>query len=529
MLTLITAGGGHYTVASGGGPVTSGLVTSFITAQSTLSSNSYTISDSSANIAINLNVLQGYATKILTISPIDGNTLSVSASQVVSDSSVLAKITNLHLSITDSTLNVVNNLAALAANLSHISSINLTDPSGSFNWSTSQFHSNGAVLSKVASVASGNTTVAINDYASNLNNLDLSGYGATKFDLVVTSLNSDMVENGGHIAKVDLTNLVDATFNTKLVNGGVDTQIDVIASGTAHSILLHGETPGQVQVAANFSSSINNITAVGLSPDGSTLLINFSSGATAAVPFSSGAGSITLAGSTYQTSNLKDMATAAGNAAPVYIDATGGNTGYLLPTKYAGPASLGLHWQLVDTADNAVITGSSDSEFLKVAGANSIGKAVNGGGGNDVIDGGVGSTFVTGGANHSDTFFLDGRAPGTSWSTITDFKTGSDKATIWGFVKGVSSIDASFTNYNNEGAGGYQGLTLHFKNLLPDGQTAGSNPNLNSITLTGHTLAEFGASSLADLNNQINNGTNAHFIVGATQDSLGTHGYLQVV
>jgi hypothetical protein len=31
------------------------------------------------------------------------------------------------------------------------------------------------------------------------------------------------------------------------------------------------------------------------------------------------------------------------------------------------------------------------------------------------------------------------------------------------------------------------------------------------------------------LNNQINNGTNAHFIVGATNDSLGTHGYLQVV
>ena len=524
-LVMIEAGGGHYSTTP-----TSGSVSLLGTYANAIPSSSYTVNDTSANVALNLDVLQQYVNKISQFTISDSQPLTLSAGKVSADGDVLRMLpSSYRMAITDSTLNVVNNLAALAANLSHISSINLTDPSGSFNWSTSQFHSNGAVLSKVASVASGNTTVSINDYASNLNNLDLSGYGATKFGLVVTSLDANITENGGHIAKVDLTNLVDATFNTKLVNGGVDTQIDVIASGTAHSILLHGQTPGQVQVAANFSSSINNITAVGLSPDGSTLLINFSSGATAAVPFSSGAGSITLAGSTYQTSNLKDMATAAGNAAPVYIDATGGNTGYLLPTKFAGPASLGLQWQLISNTDNAVITGSSSSEFLKVASANSIGKAVNGGGGNDVIDGGVGSTFVTGGAGHNDTFFLDGRAPGVSWSTITDFKAGSDKATIWGFVKGVSSIDASFTNYNNEGAGGYQGLTLHFKNLLPDGQTAGSNPSLNSITLSGHTLAEFGAVSLADLNNQINNGTNAHFIVGATNDSLGTHGYLQVV
>jgi hypothetical protein len=103
-----------------------------------------------------------------------------------------------------------------------------------------------------------------------------------------------------------------------------------------------------------------------------------------------------------------------------------------------------------------------------------------------------------------------------------------DKATIWGFVKGVSSIDTSFTNYNNDGAGGYQGLTLHFKNLLPSGQTSGSNPYLNSITLTGLTLQEFGASSLTELNNQINNGTNSHIVVGATQDNLGTHSYLHI-
>jgi hypothetical protein len=207
---------------------------------------------------------------------------------------------------------------------------------------------------------------------------------------------------------------------------------------------------------------------------------------------------------------------------------TGGVGGYTLPELFTGPASLNLKYQLIETADNAVVIGSSDNDFIKVASANSIGKAVNGGGGNDVIDGGVGSTFVTGGGTtaNSSTYFLDGRAPGTSWSTITDFKLDVDKATIWGFVKGVSSVDASFTDFNTAGAAGYQGLTLHFKNLLPSGQTQGSNPNLNSITLTGRTLQEFGASSLAELNTQINNQTNPNFLVGATQDNLGTHGYL---
>lgn len=212
---------------------------------------------------------------------------------------------------------------------------------------------------------------------------------------------------------------------------------------------------------------------------------------------------------------------------PVF-KSSGGVGGFTLPELYTGPASLGLKYQLIETADNAVVIGSTDNDFIKVASANSIGKAVNGGGGNDVIDGGVGSTFVTGGGTtaNSSTYFLDGRAPGTSWSTITDFKLDIDKATIWGFVRGVSSVDASFANFNSDGAPGFQGLTLHFKNLLPSGRTSGTNDSLNSITFSSKTLADFGASSLAELNTQINNQTNPNFLVGATQDSLGTHGYL---
>jgi Ca2+-binding RTX toxin-like protein len=168
-----------------------------------------------------------------------------------------------------------------------------------------------------------------------------------------------------------------------------------------------------------------------------------------------------------------------------------------------------------------VVVGSALNDFIALQGGGN--KAVDGGLGNDVIDGGVGSTFISGGGG-SNTFFLDGRAAGASWSTITDFKLGSDKATIWGWKAGVSKVAVV------DGAGGaqgYQGLTLHFENLLPDGSGAGvTNSNLNSITLSNKTLSDFGASSLEQLNQQIASQTNSHFLVGIAQDVYGDHGYV---
>jgi uncharacterized delta-60 repeat protein len=280
------------------------------------------------------------------------------------------------------------------------------------------------------------------------------------------------------------------------------------------------------------TQTLNDIASVGVSPDNSTLLIKFNSGELMSLPNLSGGGTVSLGGTSVSTSAIAQHTT----PQAVFTSLTGGVTDYVLPELYKG--GLNLKYQHIDTTPNAVVVGSTDNDFIKVADTHSLGKAVNGGGGSDVIDGGVGSTFVTGGTgHHGDTFFLDGRAPGVSWSTITDFQLGSDQATIWGFVKGVSSVDSSFANPNNEGAGGiYNGLTLHFKNLLADGLATGSNADLNSITLSGHTLADIGVSSLQDLNNKINNAqtanalgqyvVNEHIIIGQTQDALGTHSYL---
>jgi peptidyl-prolyl cis-trans isomerase A (cyclophilin A) len=437
------------------------------------------------------------------------------------------------VAVHDSSANINANLDNLAANASKISAITLSD-NNPLSITASQLRNDASALALI----SGNYKLVITDTASHLNGLNLSAYHGKQIDLVVTTLTTNMTVSGGAVTELDLNHLVDATYKTSLINHGADTQINVTTKGVTQSIVLLGETPNNIKLHANYSASINTISTIGLSPDSSTLLVTFSSGTTSSIPYGNGLGSLALNDTTIATGNLEAQAKAVGAVVvPVFTENTGGATAYLLPTIYTGPASLNLNYQLIDSTQNAVITGSTSNDFIKVASTNSTGKAVNGGGGSDVIDGGVGSTFISGGAGHSgDTFFLDGRAPGVSWSTITDFVLGSDQATIWGFVKGVSSIDNTINDANTGGAENYTGLTLHFANLLPDGQSSGSNPDLNSITLSGHTLADLGVSSIAQLNSEIANAAynpstgqtivNSHILIGQTQDSLGAHSYL---
>jgi hypothetical protein len=273
-------------------------------------------------------------------------------------------------------------------------------------------------------------------------------------------------------------------------------------------------TPG---ASHRYDASIDDIQAAGLSADGSMLVLKFDSNEVVFLSVESTG--FSLAGVGYTPQQIIDQFT----LRPAFTYFLNNTTAYLLPDLFAGDASLGLLYQWIDTSADAVLVGSNFADFIVLQGTGN--KAVNGAGGADVIDGGTGSTFVSGGtAGDADTFFLDGRAPGVSWSTITDFELGLDKATIWGWKEGVSSVLAVDAE---GGASGYTGLTLHFKNLLPDGALdTDTNESLNSITLTDKTLADFGASSLEELNAQIASQTNDHFRVGQTVDAYGEHGYL---
>ncbi len=275
-------------------------------------------------------------------------------------------------------------------------------------------------------------------------------------------------------------------------------------------------TPVTVSVAATFATSISTIESVGLSPDGQSLLIKVG-GSTSAVNLGS---ALSFNGDLVTTEDLLRTI----ESRPTFQSSTDIND-YVLAELYTGSLQ-GIDYQLIETADNPVVIGGATNDFIRVSSTRSIGKAVDGGAGDDVIDGGVGSTFISGGKGNN-TIYLDGRAPGVSWSTVTDFKFGLDQVTIWGWREGVSRISTLLTDINTDGAEGYQGLTLHFENLLPDGAGPDqTNLEMNSLTLTGYTLADFGASSLDDLNHQITTGMNSHFVVGQMVDNLGDHGYL---
>jgi Ca2+-binding RTX toxin-like protein len=259
------------------------------------------------------------------------------------------------------------------------------------------------------------------------------------------------------------------------------------------------------------------IQSIGITPDGKFLVIK-TDGASKTVSLDSQLAFTDKSITADELSKTLDLT-------PVFKSVVNNQTEYVLPEKFTGPQGLNLDYQLIDDKPNAVVTGSDKNDFIKVANANSQGKAVDAGAGDDVIDGGVGSAFVTGGSG-SNTFFLDGRAQGVSWSTITDFKLGTDKATIWGWKEGVSRVQ--FIEEDG-GAPGYKGVTLHFENLLPSDAAVGQiNDSLNSLTFSGKTLADFVASSVQELNAQIEAGTNSTFMTGVSEDQYGVHGYLYI-
>lgn len=108
--------------------------------------------------------------------------------------------------------------------------------------------------------------------------------------------------------------------------------------------------------------------------------------------------------------------------------------------------------QYIGSKSGESVGGSENGDFMNLLDGND---AADGKGGDDVLDGGLGSNFLTGGAG-TDTFFVDGRSGGVTWSTITDFEP-NEWATAWGWRPGVSSI----TWEAMKGAPGFEGATAH--------------------------------------------------------------------
>ena len=166
------------------------------------------------------------------------------------------------------------------------------------------------------------------------------------------------------------------------------------------------------------------------------------------------------------------------------------SNGFILPDLFSsGDAALDAlyDYQFIGDSSGEILGASSANDFIN---SNAGDDAVNAGAGNDVIDGGLGSNFLTGGTGN-DVFFSDGRGAAngdTTWSTITDFTSGSNMVNIWGYVDGVSS----YAWYADQGAAGYTGATIH-ADIDGDGLID------TSMTFSGMDIADMSAPQALDI------------------------------
>ncbi len=124
--------------------------------------------------------------------------------------------------------------------------------------------------------------------------------------------------------------------------------------------------------------------------------------------------------------------------------------------------------------DNLMLTALGPNVFLHSGSGEDVLTVT---GGRNILDGGTGSNFLVGGSG-TDTFYLDARAGGFTWSTIVNFHK-TDDVTIWGWQAGVSKE----TWIENAGAAGYLGATLQI-NLN------GTGAATDRLTFAGYTVAQ---------------------------------------
>lgn len=184
-----------------------------------------------------------------------------------------------------------------------------------------------------------------------------------------------------------------------------------------------------------------------------------------------------------QPANNTDTTTGSQPPQPVnysITDTTTGQSSTLAGDTYQGPVA-GLQSECIYlTHDNINIAANIPNVFIHSGEGQDAIQVL---GGTNVLDGSTGSNFLVGGSG-TDTFFVDDRGPSADiWSTVVGFHSG-DSATVWG----VTPDDFKSSWVDNQGAGGYTGLTLH--------ATADGKPTA-SLTLAGFTTNDMNDSRLS--------------------------------
>jgi len=169
-----------------------------------------------------------------------------------------------------------------------------------------------------------------------------------------------------------------------------------------------------------------------------------------------------------------------------YTDTTSHISGSARADIYTGPVSYLQQQYIWSGTDGVAMAADAAGTFLH---GGSGDDALSVTAGSNVLDGGLGSNFLTGatGADGgTDTFFVDGRGGGITWSTINNFHHG-DAVTLFGFVAGTSTGFDGTTGqgaFTLDGVQGYQGATLH-------AELGGAGTGVNaSLTIAGLGVAD---------------------------------------
>jgi hypothetical protein len=372
-------------------------------------------------------------------------------------------------------------------------------------------------------LAASDSGVSNSDNLTNVSRPTFTGVGETGNTVTLhhgsTTIGTGTVTNGAWsiTATAALAEGVNAITATQKDAAG-----DVSASSPALNVLLDSRPPVVMAVASSPSNAILGAgmhvsLGLGLSEPvtiaGGTPTLTLNNGGTATFAFGSGTSALmfdyTVAGGqdvpdlaitgvslngatvTDQAGNAANLAGAAVNPAGTLatepsaiaaFDTTAGQPVGVAGEAYTGPVADLQSEYINITSDNLSVATGTPNWFIH---SGSGDDAIVVSGVINVLDGGTGSNFLTGG-NRTDTFFVDDRvATADIWSTVVGFHAG-DAATIWG----VTPQDFGLAWVDGQGAAGFTGLTLH--------ATEAGKPTA-SLTLAGYSHADLGNGRLSVL------------------------------
>jgi serralysin len=394
-LAALTADASHITsITATGGPVTVGTGL-FAADQAALNKivGGFAISDMAANVQANLAALTADASHITSITATGGQ-VTVGTGLFVADAAALNEIVG-GFAISDTAANVQANLAALAADASHITSITATG--GPVTVGTGLFVADQAALNKIVG------GFAISDTAANI-------------QANLAALTAD----ASHITMITATGGPTGTTTTVYSNG-----VQVVASGNTNSgTTLNGGTQLDYGTASGTTVNSNGVQYVETGGTANSTTVN--SGGVQN-DYGTASGTTLNGGDQYVHGSASGTVVSTGSIQDILAGGTASST-----TINSGGAQY----------DNGTASGTTVSgggiEYVFSGGTES-GTTVSGGGAEYVFSGGTSTSATLNGGDQ----YVYGSASGTVVST------GSIQDILSGGTASSATINSGGAQYDN--------------------------------------------------------------------------------